>query len=190
MKQITSPRRQQGFTVAVVLVLLSVMLVGGFALARMSDVGTLAAGNVATKDASVLASEIGLTTAFQRIVAYTTKNTPDPAWYSPVALPDDKNGLPTVNWSTLDATNIGAEGRYEMRYMVDRMCQNAVITDLMRDCLVRRMQETQSRRAGVENPDPRGAAQFRITVQVRDGRGTETYVQSMVTPGITSALGE
>lgn len=47
------PRRQQGVTLIVVLVLLLVMLLGGLSMARMSEVGTLVAGNVSFKERAV-----------------------------------------------------------------------------------------------------------------------------------------
>ena len=44
-------RPQRGVTILVVLVLLSVMLLGGLAMARMTEIGTLAAGNAAYRAA-------------------------------------------------------------------------------------------------------------------------------------------
>ena len=58
------PRGQRGVTMLVVLVLLSVMLLGGMALARLTEVGTLASGNTAFREAAVQASEVGLNTVF------------------------------------------------------------------------------------------------------------------------------
>ena len=57
-------RPQRGVTILVVLVLLSVMLLGGLALARMTEIGTLAAGNSAYREAALQASEIGLNSVY------------------------------------------------------------------------------------------------------------------------------
>ena len=45
-------RPQRGMTMLVVLVLLSVMLLGGLALARITETSTLASGNAAFREAS------------------------------------------------------------------------------------------------------------------------------------------
>ena len=57
-------RHQQGMTMLVVLVLLSVMLLGGLALARITETSTLASGNAAFREASLQASEVGLNSAY------------------------------------------------------------------------------------------------------------------------------
>ena len=50
-------RAQKGVTIVVTLILLVVMLMGGLALARLTEVSTLAAGNAAYHEAAVQASE-------------------------------------------------------------------------------------------------------------------------------------
>ena len=62
-------KHQRGVTIVVTLILMMVMLLGGIALARLTEVGTLAAGNSAYHEAAVQASEVGTNTAFAAIKA-------------------------------------------------------------------------------------------------------------------------
>ena len=62
-----APASQRGNSVVLVLILLSVMLVGALAMARMAEVSTLAGGNAAASDAAMQASEVGLNTAFAAV---------------------------------------------------------------------------------------------------------------------------
>ena len=57
-------RAPRGVTMLMVLLLLSVMLIGGMALARITEIGSLAAGNSSYREASLQASEVGLNTAY------------------------------------------------------------------------------------------------------------------------------
>ena len=72
--------RQRGVTMLVVLVLLSVMLLGGLARARMTEVGALASGNSAYREASLQASEVGLNTAYEAVKALSNEETQAGAW--------------------------------------------------------------------------------------------------------------
>ena len=60
-------RADRGMTMLVVLVLMTVTLLGGLALARMTEIGTLASGNAAFREASLQASEVGANTAFAAV---------------------------------------------------------------------------------------------------------------------------
>ena len=69
MPRRTFRRSQRGVTILVVLVLLAVMLLGGLAMARMTEIGTLASGNTAFREASLQASEVGLNEAYAALQA-------------------------------------------------------------------------------------------------------------------------
>ena len=43
--------------------------------------------------------------------------------------------------------------------------------------------KTPDQTAGTDKPDPPNSRQFRVTVRVSDSKGTETYVQALVTKG-------
>lgn len=172
---------QRGVTILVVLVLLTVMLLGGLALARMTEVGTLAAGNSAFRDAALQASEIGLNEVYAQVRGIGDENVAVGTWYQPSTMATDANGLPVVDWDTLPEVVVG---QYSVRYVADRICQGALpVADPLRQCLVRQIPQLASADATKEQLDPPNAKQFRVTIRVTGPKNTQTWVQSMVTKG-------
>jgi Tfp pilus assembly protein PilX len=173
----------------VVLVLLSVMLLGGLAFARMTEIGAIAAGNTVFREASVQASEVGLNTAFTAVRNVADEDISAAAWYVPYAnATDPATGLPTgVNWNSMPEIVVGV---YSVRWIAERVCVsdgNPRVSDPMRQCLVRQERDERAMsRCGAsscEALDPLTARQFRITVRVTGPKGTQTWVQSLVTKG-------
>lgn len=176
-------RNEQGVTMLVVLVLLSVMLLGGMALAKLTEVGTLASGNTAFREASIQASEIGLNEVFARVRdEIADEETADAGWYWPSAQAVDANGIPQVDF---DAAPSIVVGPYTVHYVAERMCEGALpVTEPLRQCLVKQIpQENKSRSAGKEELDPPNSKQFRVTIRVTGPKDTQTWVQSLVTKG-------
>lgn len=182
MKPIPAFAPQRGVTMLVVLVLLSVMLLGGLALARLTDVGTLASGNTAFREASLQASEVGLNTAFERIREdLDDEDTDQAGWYWASMQDTDAYGVPTVGFD--DAPEI-AVGPYTVRYIAERLCDTEDVTDALRQCVVKAEHDpTASRQAGTEALDPPNSRQFRVTIEVTGPKETRTWVQSMITRG-------
>jgi hypothetical protein len=188
MMKHSTHRSQSGLSVVVVLLLMSVMVVGAMSLARMSEIGTLASGNMANKDGSLLASEAGLTAAFNAVKKLTdveaTANIG--GWYFATQQPvNPANGLPQVNFS--GAAGFKVDDRYTVRYVVDRQCAiNDVPHDeVLRFCLVRHAREENRSSRASDDPALRHAPtiQYRVTVRVTDPKGSQTWVQSLVTRG-------
>lgn len=173
-------RDQRGMTMVIVLVLLTVMLLGGVALARMTEVGTLASGNAAFREASLQVSEVGINTAFVAVQALTDENTNNGNWYYAQTQAQDANGVPTVSFDTAPEVVVGA---YSMRYVVDRVCSGALpVTDPLRQCLVKQVPQLESA-TDREKPDPPTARQFRITVRVTGPKDTRAWVQVLAHKG-------
>lgn len=173
-------RRQRGVTMLVVLVLLSVMLLGGLSLARMTEIGTLASGNGTYREASLQASEVGLNTAYAAVRAITVEDTAIAGWYWPTIQAADAAGIPTVDWGAAPEVVVG---NYRIRYVAERLCTVTPVTATLRQCLVRQVPQVGSNRVGQEEIDPPNSRQFRITVRVTGPKDTETWVQSLVTKG-------
>ena len=164
----------------VVLVLLTVMLLGGMALARMTEVGTLAAGNAAFRETSLQASEVGVNTAFAAVQALVDENTSAGNWYYATTQAQDANGVPTVDFDLAPELVVGA---YRVRYVVDRVCTGAMpVTEPLRQCLVKQVPQIESA-TNKEKPDPPTARQFRITVRVTGPKDTRAWVQALMTKG-------
>ena len=164
----------------VVLVLMSVMLLGALALARLAEVGTLASGNMAYHEAAMQASEVGVNTAFAAVKAIAAENTSVAGWYSSTEVGKDANGLPNVDWTAAPQITVGT---MTVRYVAERACTSAAPTYPLRECLVKQIPQPKSRVAGAEELDPPNSKQYRITVRVTDQKGTQTFVQSLVTKG-------
>lgn len=181
MTRRNSRRAQSGVTIVVTLVLLVVMLLGGMALARLTEAGTLAAGNAAYHEAAVQASEVGVNTAYLAVRALANEEQDSGAWYFATRQASVDGGPDSIGWGTLPEVTVG---NYSVRYIVDRLCSGALpIADPVRQCLSKAVIKPGSRSVGSEPPDPITAKQFRVTVRVTGPKGTQTWVQSLVTKG-------
>jgi len=170
----------------VVLVLLSVMLLGGLALTRLTEIGTLASGNAAYHEAALQASEIGINNAYVAVRGLTAEDTSISSWYSATALVKDSNGLPSgVNWTAAPETVVGSSSglQFSVRYVAERACTTTPVTNVLRQCLVKQDPDPMHSRSGGPLLDPVNSKQFRITVRVTGPKGTLTWVQSLVTKG-------
>jgi type IV pilus assembly protein PilX len=178
---------QRGVTLLVVLVMLSVMLLAGVSLARLSDVRTLLTGNLTFKEQGVQASEAGVNTAYAAVRALPSEESNIGSWYFATQKTLDSNGLPTgIDWTAAQIAAVGT-GPLEVRYVVERLCSVTPVTDLINQCLLRRDTATQSAKAGQESFEPLSGRQFRITVRVQgsndSGKLGTTFVQALVTKG-------
>jgi Tfp pilus assembly protein PilX len=178
--------RQRGVSMLVVLVLLTVMLLGGLTFARMAEVSTLAGGNAAFRATAVQASDVGLDRAFADIRAITSPNTAVTGWYFPTIQADANNdGVP--DGVDFDAAQSVTVGQFTVHYVVERMCETATVTDPSRQCLVKRIapasEGKSSRAEDKEALDPPSATQYRVTLRVTGPKSTETFVQSLITKG-------
>lgn len=175
-------QKQRGVTMLIVLILLTVMLLGGLAMARMTEVGTVAVGNAGFRNAALQASEVGLNTAFQGIadIAVTAEDADAGNWYWSTNLAQDANGLPVVDWAL--APEI-AVGDYRVRYVAERVCTVAAVVDPLLDCLVRQALVPASADPTREKVDPPNSKQYRVTVRVTGPKETTTFVQSLFTKG-------
>lgn len=173
---------QRGVTMLVVLVLLSVVLLGGMALARLTEVGTLASGNTAFREASIQASEVGLNTVYQRIREDITNEEADADnWYWATAQDTDAQGVPEVDFDDAPTVTVGA---YTVSYVAERMCEGTLpVSNTFRQCLVKQIPQLESADASREKPDPPTSKQFRVTIRVTGPKETRTWVQSLITKG-------
>lgn len=176
------PGPQHGAAIVVVLVLLSVMLLGGLALARMAEVRTVAAGNAAWRDAAVHASEAGLNQAMAALLAPGFNEEADAVagGYFATRRGTDAAGVPLVDWNAAPEVALGP---HRVRYVIDRLCETAPVTNALQQCLVRQAPQTGSTRAGVEALDAPQVRQFRITVRVLGPRDAQAWVQALATRG-------
>lgn len=172
----------RGVTIIVVVVLLAVMLLGALALARMTDAGTLASGNTTYRETSLQASEIGLNAAFANLRALPPddENANAGNWYWAQVQPQDANGLPQVDF---DAAPQIAVGTYNVSYVVERVCSVPVVSEPLRECLVKSVKVPGSAIDSDDKLDPPNARQYRATVRVTGPKNTTVFIQSLLTKG-------
>ena len=152
-------------TLLVVLVLLTITILGGLALARLSASGVFIAGNAASKQGSLQASEVGVNSAFAAVQGLGNDNAAVTGWYFPVAQAVDADGVPEgIDWDAAPSVSVDP---YEVRYVVERLCSVAAVSNASRDCLI-----------PVSSPSQK---QYRITVRVSmASTGTTTFVQALM----------
>lgn len=169
-----------GATLVVVLVLLAVMLMGALAAARITEVGTLASGNSARRDAALQASDIGVNEAYQAVKALASVDSSVGTWYFATLQATGADGLPAVSF---DAAPQRSSGAYTVAYIVERLCNGPLpVTEPLRQCLVKQV-DLPGSAGGGEVIEPPMAPQFRITVRVTGPKNTRVWVQSLVTKG-------
>ena len=173
--------RQRGMSILLVLVVMVAALLGGLALARVSETGALVAGGVADKDAALHASEIGINAAYARVLALAAEDADADGWYFSAVRAPGADGAPSgLDWSAAPEISTG---RFSVRYVVERLCSAAVATDPARQCVLSPAHPMQSAKAGSEALDVPAGKQYRITVRVTGPRMTLTVVQALVTKG-------
>lgn len=167
--------RQQGGALIIVLFALTILLVGAASLARVTQTSTSLAGNIARKDASRQAAEVGVNTAFEALVALSDMDKDQGDWYFAQDVAGEE---PTAAmWESAPVLDVGP---YEVRYVVERLCEGALpVTDAQQQCMVRKIAEEGSAKAGVEAIEAPAALQYRISTQVSGGKGTSTLIQVM-----------
>lgn len=180
-----SHSQQKGASLLIVLILLTVMLMGVSSLARMGATNTLIAGNLASKDAALNASEIGVSDAYSAIDTLVASGNPDVAatsWYFATYSPanDNASGIRSdVDW-TNTALNKKTVGAYTVRYVVERLCTVAPVTDKNNQCMAKKAYNGNSGKSGTEDLESIPGVQYRVTVNVAGPKESSTTVQSWV----------
>lgn len=127
------PRRQQGLVLFIALIVLVAMTLAGIGMVRSVDTGNVIAGNLAFKQATLQASDNGIETGYQWLLARTggtTLNNTDAgsAYYSsPPANDATLDWFDLANWAGAicvpAACTEDAAGN-TTRYLMHRMCLN------------------------------------------------------------------
>ena len=196
------PSRSRGSVLAVVLVVLVVMMLGGVSLLRSVDTSALLSGNLAFKRDSVNRTSVGLNKAFEVMQrsdflaneASDKGCDPGPCaaaatWislnYSPRLLEADANGVPRIlkNKAEFDAKfskikPVSEDGQ-EVRFLIERMCTNFGPSDESKCSVSDRYELGGSYRQ--DKPGSISLPLYRVTIRSDGMRNTQTYVQATVT---------
>lgn len=197
------PSRSRGSVLAVVLVVLVVMMLGGVSLLRSVDTSALLSGNLAFKRDSVNRTSIGLNEAFKVMqepdfltyqdnsAGCTSEQGCDKTdeWikrnYSPRLLETDASGVPTIikDKAKFDAKfktikPVIQDGQ-EVRFLIERMCSDYGPSDEKKCSVSDRYELGGSYRQ--DKPGSISLPLYRITIRSDGVRNTQTYVQATVT---------
>lgn len=210
MRSTVLASRSRGAVLAVVLVVLVIMMLGGISLLRSVDTSTILSGNLAFRRDSVNHTTVGLNAAMAAMqrADFKDRTTAEcvptvaacagaPAkWlamnYWPRLLEADSNGVPLIikNTTTFDgkfgvrpnATDGTLEDGNTVRFLIERMCSDYGPSDETK-CSVSDNYEL----GGSYRQDKPGSISlplYRVTIRSDGPRNTLTYTQAIITTRI------
>ena len=201
--RVALPRAQRGVTLVITLIVLVALMAAGVALIRSVDTATLVAGNLAHKDVSTRAGEIGLQRASEwlqtKVVAgggllnqdaiaegyFSSQHADDPAWNPISSWPSN------ANIHTLAANALYPD--LTISYVIHRLCSlpnvayNGVVNGVSNRCAI--YVPTTGGKGGSLASDASDIGEppqvfLRVTVRVQGRRGSTSYIQALLlTPG-------
>lgn len=175
-----SRKNEKGASLLLVLVTLALLLFGAITVARFGEAGTRLAGNVAEKEASRQAAQVGVETAFAALKALTDLETSASGYFAveqadltAVSAQDDEA------WSSAPSVTVE---RFTVKYLVERLCRGTLpVTDPLSQCFVKQDTQDGSAKANTETLEAPARMQYRINVLVTSPKGTVTLIQQLVT---------
>lgn len=171
-------RAQKGGALLIVLIFLSVMLIGAMALMGSQDMSSRLVGNSAFKQAATQYAQLGVGAGSALLKGLADKDKAATG-YSPLALPVDTSGLPSVQWEGLPAMS-EANGAYIVQFMVERLCTGSLpVTDTAKQCAGLIAPAAGSARVGAAAYETNDGVYFRVTVRVQGPKQSESFVQAL-----------
>lgn len=200
----------RGASLLVALIVLVMMSLGALAMVRAVGTGLLVAGNLAFRQAAVLASENGSEAAIDWLSANANSadvftDQPASGYYANVLAGLDLTGSVSAATATVDWLDDDCGGRagitclqpspllpadpagHAVRYLVQRLCRSGGSPEAAANsCLLHRSAAGSSPNRGQlsygasKHFNPANAVYYRITVQVRGPRGTTALTQTLV----------
>lgn len=201
--------RQKGVVLFVALIALVVISLAAVALIRSSDTATVISGNLAFKEATTHAADIGVELAFNALPALTAANVDVPNQYFALMQVTDASGVPSaINWTNVPcygnngstaAVSCTDQSAYRVQYVVDRLCTAAPLATEPITVLTSKCVAGQPFSAGggtgedINSHTPSGGygvpiavptnpptIHYRVTVRVQGPRNTHSVVQATI----------
>jgi Tfp pilus assembly protein PilX len=181
-------QNQRGVSLIIALIALLVMTIAGLALIRSVDTTNVISGNLAFRQSSLSATDVGVETALSTLgtIISTSIDANYPAGcasgactYYPTRQPTDSAGIPTViNWTTVPSTTVDAS--YSVQYVIDRLCDGPTpVTDVSSKCMRTTDSSVGSKKAGAVSFTSANQVYYRATVRVVGPRNTVSIVQTL-----------
>ena len=194
---------QSGVALVMVLIMLAAMAIAGVALVRVVDSANVISGNFAFRQATLNIADLGVEAAAAKLAEIAAKKAEDapypggcqsacvyfPARSAGEAMVNAK-GLPVMgsvdgkamqeiswNGSDVDVEAAGGPSGYRIRYVIDRQCIVAPVTDAVAQCMTDTPQGGGSKKSGATVFTPASSVYYRVSIQVTGPRRTQSHVQ-------------
>ena len=198
----TAPRGEQGVILFVALIVLVAMSLAGIALMRSVDTNVLVAGNLAYRQSATAAGDWGIEQARQYLKTTLTGNasaldldSPASGYYASWQSGIDLYGRTASTtddfaWSTLGLLVGTDSAGNEVRYVIQRICQNSGSGTSAGAACVRTAREGSSGTLegstmgvvsyGTAQLPPPLTLYYRVTVRISGPRNTQSFVQAVL----------
>lgn len=188
---------QKGVVLFIALIVLVAMTMAGIALVRSVDTANVIAGNLAFKQGTLQAADLGVeaaVTALPNIVATTLDADAQTAsyWYFATRRTTDAAGVPTtqavgaagaatpINWNNVPPVGASVAGN-SVQVVIDRLCRGpAPVTDLQGQCFADASLGGGTKKAGGIVFTGTTTMYYRVTARVSGPRNTVSMVQAIV----------
>jgi len=181
-------RGQRGVSLVIALIALVAMTLAGLALIRAVDTSNIISGNLAFRESSLSATDIGVETALATLatVVTTSLDTNYPLGcaagacnYYPVRQAVNSVGIPVaIDWTLVPSTTV--DSSYAVQYVIDRLCDGpAPVTNITTMCMRTTQSSVGSKKAGAVSFTSANQVYYRATVRVVGPRNTVSMVQAL-----------
>lgn len=181
-------RKQRGVSLIIALIALVALTLAGLALIRSADTSNVISGNLAFREASLHATDVGVEAAVTALATIATSS-PDanyPAgcavgacnYYPTLQTAVTAAGVPTViDWSAVPNSTV--DSSYAVQYVIDRLCDGPTpVTDIATKCMNVTGTSVGSKKAGAVSFTSANQVYYRMTVRVVGPRNSVSIVQT------------
>jgi Tfp pilus assembly protein PilX len=180
--------RQKGVALFIALIALLAMTFAGLALIRAVDTTNVISGNLAFRQSTLLATDVGVEAALTDLGTIVNSSI-DNNWpaacasgackYYPTMQDVNTAGVPTIiNWATVPYTTV--DSNYTVQYVIDRLCEGPTpVTNVTTKCMYTKDLSAGSKKVGATSFTSAEQIYYRATVRVVGPRNTVSIVQAL-----------
>jgi type IV pilus assembly protein PilX len=178
---------QRGVSLIIALIALVALTLAGLALMRSADTSNVISGNLAFREATVQATDVGVESAITALatIATTAPDANAPVgcaagacnYYPTMQTPVNGAGVPTViDWTAVPSTTL--DSSYAVQYVIDRLCDGPTpVTDVANKCMNLAGTSAGSKKAGAVSFTSASQVYYRVLVRVTGPRNAVSIVQ-------------
>jgi type IV pilus assembly protein PilX len=169
-------RGQRGVSLIIALIALVAMTLAGLALLRSADTSNVISGNLAFREASLHATDVGVEAPDAKYPAACAAGACN--YYPTIQSAVTAAGVPTViDWATVPSSTV--DSSYAVQYVVDRLCDGPTpVTDVATKCMNLTGTSVGSKKAGAVSFTSASQVYYRVTVRVVGPRNSQSIVQT------------